>query len=176
MCDPITLGVTALAFAAVGAGVNAYATYQAQSAANAAAEYNAKVAERNKQIADMQAERAEQQGEIDAKQHRLKVAGMIGEQRSDLAGSGVVVDEGSALDVIQDTAEWGELDALTIRNNAAVDAWGYRTQGLNYQAQADASRMSKRSAGGAAGMSLLSDTTKIGSQFALTGATMTAKP
>jgi hypothetical protein len=35
---------------------------------------------------------------------------------------------GTALDLLGDTAQIGEEDALTIRNNAAREAWGYRNQ------------------------------------------------
>jgi hypothetical protein len=42
--------------------------------------------------------------------------------------SGVELSGGSSLDVLVGTAGIGAQDALTIQNNAAREAWGYRTQ------------------------------------------------
>ena len=39
------------------------------------------------------------------------------------------------MDVLAATAAEGELDALTLRHNAQVEAWGYRNQAQNYDSQ-----------------------------------------
>ena len=41
-----------------------------------------------------------------------------------------------ALDILADTAEIGELDALTIENNAKREAWGFEIEGMNASNQA----------------------------------------
>jgi hypothetical protein len=38
----------------------------------------------------------------------------------------------------------GELDALTIRNNAAREAWGYRVQATNYRQSASLTKMAAK--------------------------------
>lgn len=162
MCDPVTATIVVMS---VAAGVGSYNAYQEQKAANAAAQYNADVYERNAQIADMQAAEATAQGELEEKQYRLKLSQTQGQQRSALAAGGVVVDEGSAYDVLEDTVAYGELDALTIRRNAAVEAWGYKNEAIDYRAQASLLRSTKRSPWAAAGSSLLTSASKIG-QFA----------
>ena len=48
------------------------------------------------------------------------------------------------MDVQRDTMALGELDALTIRNNAAREAWGYQTQALQDQHAAAMARTSGR--------------------------------
>lgn len=170
MCEPLTiLATTALVTSAIGVGVQAYGAQKEQKAANKAAEYNAQIMERNSQIAGMQADNALQRGEVAEKQHRLRVSKLIGEQRAGFGASGAVVDTGSALDVVMDTAEHGELDALTIRHNAAMEAWGYRNQGADYTAQASLSRFSKRSPGFAAGTTLLTGAGQIAGQAASYG-------
>jgi hypothetical protein len=62
---------------------------------------------------------------------------VIGTQRAEFAAQGVDVGSGSAVDVQKDTAYQGEIDALTLRTNAAREAWGYtvEAQGETLQAQ-----------------------------------------
>lgn len=145
----------------VGASASAYSAYTQTKAANAAAEYNAKIQERNAQIAEMQAKDAEARGKLDEKKQRQKIAMTIGAQKNAAAAAGVVIDDGSIVDNMNDTVKYGELDALTVRRNAAMEAWGFRNQAANYQADAGLSLMSKRSAGTAAATTFLGS---IGSQ------------
>lgn len=147
-----------LALSAAGTGVNVLGQAQAGKAAQAQANYQAAVARNNQIIAERQAADALQRGEIAEKQHRLRVGQLAGRQRVALAANGVVVDQGSALDILGDTRELGELDALTIRSNAEREAYGYRVQGANFAADAgllDARGASARSAASLAGMSSL---------------------
>lgn len=167
MCDPITLTVlatTAIVTSAIGVGVSAYGNYQQTKAANSAAEYNAQLQKRNADVADMQAKDAIQRGEVEEKQFRLNVSKLKGQQRAGFGASGAVVDSGSSLDVLKDTAEFGELDALTIRHNAAVEAWGFKNQAANFTGQADLSRLQKRSAGFAAGSTLITGAGQVAGQ------------
>jgi hypothetical protein len=53
-----------------------------------------------------------------------------------MAANGVDLNSGSALRIQGDTAKLGDVDALTIRNNAARAAYGYQLQGLSYGQQA----------------------------------------
>lgn len=153
MCVP--LAAAALAVTAVGVGVQAYGAYQETKAQNAAAEYNARILENNAQVARYQAADAKQRGEVAEKQFRLRLSQEKGAQRALYGASGAVVDSGSALDVLEDTAAFGEFDALTIRHNAVLEAYGHETQSQNYVSQANLSRMQKRSAGFSAASTLL---------------------
>ena len=132
-------------------------------------DYQAKVNENNKQIAEWQAQDSIDRGSVKEKQHRIKVSQLKGTQRSVLAASGVVVDDGSALDILGDTAELGELDALTIRSNAEREAYDYKVAGMNEGAQAEINRISGQnaaSAGRAKGMtSLLSGAGSIADKW-----------
>jgi len=49
----------------------------------------------------------------------------VGAQRAAMAAQGIRLDTGSALDVQQETKAISELDALTIKNNALREAFGY---------------------------------------------------
>lgn len=120
-----------------------------QSAARAQQDqydYQAKVDENNRQIAEWQAQDAIDRGEVEEAAHRTKVGQLKGRQRSVLAASGVVVDSGSALDTLADTAELGELDALTIRSNFAREAYDYRVDAMNFKASAGLKRQAGKNA------------------------------
>ena len=116
------------------------AIFAASSAFGATTQYgagkiNQRVAEANARIAEMQAADAEARGDEDARLFGEQVKGLMGSQRAAYAGQGVVVDEGSAAEVVADTARQGELDRLRILNNAAREAWGYRVQAVDMRNQ-----------------------------------------
>lgn len=161
MCNPVTatIMVAAVAVQTVGA-------YKEVQAANAAADYNAKLMERNAQTAEMQATDAEQRGAIEEKQHRLQVSQLKGQQRASFGASGVLVDSGSTADTLFDTAAYGELDALAIRANAKKEAWNYKNEAQNYRGQAELSTMSKRNAGFAAATTLLTGASSMAGTYA----------
>lgn len=137
--------------------VSAYSAVQQQRAQNAAAEYNRKVQLNNAQIAEMRAKSVEERGAVQEKQLRLQIAQKKGQQRSALAASGVVVDEGTALEILEDTAALGEEDALTLRHNTAMEAWGLRTQRFAFESQAELAGAQKSSAALAGTSSLLAN-------------------
>ena len=77
-------------------------------------------------------------GDTAADWQRVKSGQAIGTQRSVQAANGIDVNSGSSALIQDDTAMLGELDALTIQNNAAREAYGYRVQaqqGLSNAAQ-----------------------------------------
>ena len=166
MCDPVTLATAAIATAAVGVGVQTYGAYTQQKAANAAAEYNAKILESNAKVSEYNAENARQRGELEEKQFRLRLSQEKGSARAAFGASGALVNDGSSQDYLSDLAEFGEMDALTIRHNAATEAYGYKVQSQNYVSQGNLSRMSKASTGLAAGTTLLTGTSSLLSQTA----------
>ena len=59
---------------------------------------------------------------------RVQTQQLIGSQRAAGAASGGVVGQDSYGIIEQDTAQLGELDALTISNNAAREAYGYEVE------------------------------------------------
>lgn len=127
----------------IGAATAAYGSYQQGQAAekmgnyqSAVARNNAIIAMNNKTLAERAAADAEERGKIAGRQQQIATEQLKGRQQVMLAASGQLVNEGSALDIITDTAELGKFEELRIRNNAAREALGYRTEGMNYEAQA----------------------------------------
>lgn len=139
MCEPISLtaalslGATALStgMGVVGMIGQQQAQAQAASAAQAQARYQAQVAQQNQALAERQQADALQRGQVAEENRRRVIAQQIGQQRAALAGQGTDFT-GSETDILGDTAAAGELDARTLRSNAAREAYGYEVQGLGY--------------------------------------------
>jgi hypothetical protein len=158
-----TIGTAAaLSIAAtVGSGVMAAGgAIQQGRAQKQQANYQAAVERNNATIAGWQAEDAQHRGQIEEQRQRLQTARLRGAQRAGMASNGVEIDSGSPLDVLMDTAQLGELDALTVRSNAEREVYGLRNQQSNLTAQSGLTRLAGRNAQQAsyisAGSSLLS--------------------
>lgn len=67
-------------------------------------------------------------GRTESDLQRVQTQQLIGTQRVAQAASGGEVNTGTNAIIQQDTAQLGELDALTISNNAAREAYGYQVQ------------------------------------------------
>ncbi len=148
MCSPSLIAVGGWIAANAGTittvasvGVAAYGTYQQGQAAKAEGEFQEDVARNNQLISERMAQDALSRGKTAEDLQRRKISRIKGAQRTALAKSGVVIDQDSALDVLGDTAEIGELEALTIRSNAEKEAYGYRTQGMNFATSGRLSRL-----------------------------------
>ena len=125
----------------------AYSAYQQNQAGRAArrqGEYQGDIFDLNAADAERQAEDATARGREAESRHRVGVKQLIGSQRAGLAASGVDIGTGSARDVQEEAAYLGELDALTIRNNAKREALGYRTQAANLRAEGMMARRAGR--------------------------------
>lgn len=99
------------------------------------AERNARIAEQNAQAADEEARAAKKEGYENAARKRQEAARIIGAQRAQAGASGAQTDAGGTLDRVLDTAEKGELDALSLQqqganaaHNQQLRAWGLRNQ------------------------------------------------
>jgi len=128
------MGVTALvaigtAVSAIGAVVGGVAQYQA--ARNSAA-----IDEMNAQIADDNAKRAIQRSQVEQQQQDVQTRAMYGAQLAAQAGSGVSVERGSPVKTRIAARELGRLDALNVRQAGELEAYGYKTQKVNYEAAA----------------------------------------
>lgn len=89
------------------------------------------MAEQNAAYKEAAAQDAEKRGAVDADRYRRQVGQLIGTQRTGFAANGIDVNSGTAAEIQDDTAAFGEFDALTIANNAAREAWGYRVGAQN---------------------------------------------
>lgn len=121
--------------------IGAVGAIQQGNAAAEAQRYNAKVADMNAELSRRRAKDATERGARAEQQKRQEIAALKGKQVAAMAANGVDLSFGSPLDTIVDTAMLGELDALTIRKNAANENYDYRVQAENGRADAVLSRM-----------------------------------
>ena len=126
----------------IGAGAQAYGTYKQADAAKQAASFNAASYDQNRAYAESQANDALARGEDEARRARLATRMMVGAQRARMAANNVRIDSGTPLQVQMDTRMLGELDVMTIRENARREAAGFRNQGSQYATQAALTRAS----------------------------------
>jgi hypothetical protein len=171
MCEPTTIALGAsLALSAVGAATTAYGQVQAGKAAEGQANYQAAVGRNNAIIAERQARDSEERGAADELAQRRQTAAILGKQRAGMAANGVDLSSGSPLDILGDTAAFGELDALTVRSNAAREAYGYRNQGAQFTSDAAATTIAGKNSRKAsyigAGSTLLTSASQMGGDYA----------
>lgn len=100
-----------------------------------AADYQSQVAANNAKIATQNAQWASQEGDVQATNQGLKDRANLGRTKAAFAANGVDVNSGSAADVQGSERQLGMVDSLTIRNNAARQAYGYQSQSTSFQAQ-----------------------------------------
>jgi hypothetical protein len=117
-----------MGLSALSTGINAVGQANAGAAAN-------EVAKKNAHLSDVAAVDAEQRGSKQAGEARMKGTDIVGEQRLATAASGVEVGVGTSAQLAEDTRAAAELDAQTIKANAAREAWGFRTQGTDFRTQ-----------------------------------------
>lgn len=167
MCDPTLIGKVGSGLQIAGVVSSAQAAYNQSKATKAATEYQAAVDRNNAQRAEWQAQDAITRGQKAEQAQRLKTAQLRSSQRAAFAARGVALDEGSPLAILQDTDYMGELDAQTLKDNAAREAWGHRTQASSYRSNADmlSARAAAESPTGAAFTSLLTNAGAVASSW-----------
>lgn len=100
-----------------------------------------KQAEINNKIMNLKAKQAAENGEVGAAKLKAQANKMQGSQRAALAASGVVVDYGTAADIQDETSLFSSIDAEKIKNNAMLEALGYKMQGANILMQGEFNSM-----------------------------------
>lgn len=121
----------------IGTGMKATGIRNEADQRAGAHEYQAAVARNNAQIAEQNAQYAEQKGTVREGLQRERSQQFLGEEKAHIAGAGIEQGTGSVLRLQEDAARYGEVDALTVRNNAAREAYDWRAKGANQTAQAD---------------------------------------
>jgi hypothetical protein len=140
MCDPM------MGLSLVSTLVGAAGQMQQANAASNAAKYNSQVADMNAKIESRRAQDALERGKIDEQNKRREVSQVKGQQIAGMSANGVDVGFGSSLDTLVDTATFGELDALTVRSNAAREAYGHDVAAVNKKADSQLFQAEAKSA------------------------------
>lgn len=134
MCEPAstTMLVTSLVMTAMAGAASAYGMYQQGQSEKNIAEYNAKVAENEKQ-------KVLTRSRVLESEERQKAMEMQSQQKAALAAQGVDVHSGTALKLQTDTGRIGEMNVMRIRQNS-------EDQASSLQEQANLSRFQGQSA------------------------------
>lgn len=163
----------ALIAGGIGAATTAVGTVeQGQATANAAS-YSAQVAANNAKIAGQNADYASAAGEQQAGTKSLQGAATGGKIKAAQAANNVDVNTGSTVDVQASQREVSKLDTETVLNNAELQAYGYRTQQTNFQAESELDKLKAEQAPigadlGAAG-GFLSSASALSSKYSQIG-------
>lgn len=127
MCEPTTLAVLQ--------GVSAVAGFVSMmrqaNQTDDAAEQNRQISERNAKLKETQAEHAIAKGKREEQDKRRETMIRKGKQQANIGASNLLIDSGTAAQLLEDTEQFGELDALTIRQNAENEANFYQQQADN---------------------------------------------
>ena len=140
--DPASIAI----MTAVSTGMSVLGSIQQGKAAQASANYNARVQDNNAEIARRNADFAAKEGHANVEKEQLKNRATVGAIKAAQAASGVDVSGPSAVDVRSSAAELGQLNAITIRSNAVRKAYGYQTQADSHEDQAALDRAEGKNA------------------------------
>lgn len=132
------LDLAGQSFGALGSAGGQYFAKQGEKASYEAA---ARINEVNARIAELTAQSVLRAGMQAEQTQRLKTAQLKSSQKAAYAGNGIALDSSTVARVAASTDVLGEIDAATIKANAARTAWGYRTSGVNYTNQAAMDRV-----------------------------------
>jgi hypothetical protein len=120
-------------------------SYSESKAIKAQGDYQKAMFDLNSSFSDMQAQQSLRRGDASARSILRKTRSLVGSQRAVLAAQGIDVDSGSAIDITEDSRVLGEMDALTVKNNAWMEAWGFRSQAEIYRSQGRMAQAESRS-------------------------------
>lgn len=132
----MAFAVSAVAMSAAGIASGAVGSYWSAKSTKIQLEGQAALADTNARIAELGAQQEMIKGERDVANLTLQAGQVKGAQRAAMAANGIDLGEGNAAEVQASTDIMKEIDKNTAHANAVRSAWGYRTQGMNYQNEA----------------------------------------
>lgn len=145
--------------------------FENAAAIKAQGNYQTSVANVNSAIAKLRASQTIQAGDIVAARKKSQTRQEVGAFRAAAGGSGIDVNVGSPATVQSSVQTAGDMDVLTIKNNAARAAWGYRTQEIQDSFEGQFSQLTAKSKATQSvitgGLSAISNPLAMASQAAL---------
>lgn len=129
------MGISAAIMFGLKAGADVIGGIGEANAQREQAKYQEHMYEVNAKLAEDQGKDAIQAGDLEANKLESKAGALRSTQRVSYANQGVDVNTGAAAETQADTVALSKLDALTIKNNAWRQAWGYRVEAINSRSQ-----------------------------------------
>lgn len=119
--------------------------YAKSQALKSQGRYEETIANTNAMLTGVAEKQTLQAGDIVASRKNLETKARVGSELAEQGASGVSVGSGSAALVRGGTELAGNIDELTIRNNAMRAAFGYKIQGIQDQFQGRFARLTAKS-------------------------------
>lgn len=119
-----------------GAANSAIGGYYSAKSQASSLQFQSDIAGINARISELGAQQELYKGQQQVGALTLKAGQIKSSQRANMAANGIDLGEGNAAEVQASTDIMKEIDANTLTANAVRSAWGYRTQGVNYQNEA----------------------------------------
>lgn len=116
----------------VSAGGEIFSGISEQGAANA----QKNIARQNAEVAERNASLTMQTGEGQSEQLGMRNKAVAGKIKAGQSGSGVDVNSGSAKDVQTSQRALGLFDTMTLKSNAAREAFGFKVQAKQFRDEA----------------------------------------
>ena len=136
-----SVATTVGTIASVGGTVlSAVGAYNQSQAAKDKAAFDSAVSRNNQIIAERKAVDIGKRGKLAEQQQKLKTRQLQARQTVGLAGQGSDVVAEGEVNLLADTAELGNLDAVAIRKDAERQAGATRAQAANFGAQSQLSQ------------------------------------
>lgn len=129
-------GAASLASSAIGGIGDAASSIFAASSEKLGLKLASRIADLNASSEDDNARESLRRGNEDESRLRLETGFLKGRQIAAMGANGVRLDDGSPLNRLVSTDYMAEVDAATIRQNAAREAAGYRTRATSYRNEA----------------------------------------
>ena len=138
------MGQAAGILAGVSGGLNIVGGYSDAQALKVEGDYIGDLGKVNAGYSRMQADDAIRRGDSAAMDVSEYAAKVKSSQRVALASQGIDPDSGVGLALQEDTANKAARDIMTVKNNAWREAWGYRKQAADYEAQGAIGKLASR--------------------------------
>ena len=163
----MNMGQAGLAIQGIGAIVGVMGAYAQAGAMKRNLQMQAELAAINAKTAEATAQSMLLAGQRNEQRSSIATANLTSTQITAFAANGIDLGEGSAARTLTSTDVLGEIDKNTIHANAVREAWGYRTNAVNYQNDAllKTAAGDAVSPGTAAGTSLMNSAGAIASSW-----------
>lgn len=130
------MAIASMAASAAGGAMSTVGSYYSALGQKSSLKFQATLAEINAQAAESDARNSLLKGERAEQRLRLDTAQLKSQQRVGLATSGIDLTSQTAAAVLTSTDVLGEIDANQTKANALREAWGHRTEAVNYRNEA----------------------------------------
>lgn len=136
----MSFAISSVALMGAGVASGTIGSYWSARSQKIALDGQAGLADTNARISELGAQQELIKGQQEVANLTLRAGQLKGSQRTALAANGVDLGVGNAAEIQASTDVMKEIDKDTITANAVRSAWGYRTQGMNYQNEATVKR------------------------------------